>query len=140
MDKEEIAKQIVDSALKVHKALGPGLLESAYQACLKYELEQRGLQVAIEVPQQVVYRGISIDVGYRMDMLVENAIIVENKCVEQLLPIHEAQIMTYLKLSECTLGFLINWNVKLNKDGIKRIVRNHPEPQWQLSHRNPKEA
>jgi len=119
---EEIAKTIVDAAIKVHRALGPGLLESAYQACLAYELRKRGLRVECELVLPVVYDGQQIDAGYRIDMLVENCIIIENKTVDQLLPIHEAQLLTYLKLRDCRLGFLLNWNVTLMKYGIKRMA------------------
>ena len=122
MEIEEIARQIVDSAVKVHKNLGPGLLESAYQTCLAYELEHRGLRVETEVLQPVQYGIVTIDAGYRLDMLVESLVIIENKAVEQLLPIHQAQLLTYLKLHDCKLGFLINWNVPLIKDGIKRFA------------------
>ena len=127
MDIEEVGRQIVDSAIKIHRALGPGLLESAYQYCLAYELRQRGLKVEIEAPQPVFYDGQRLDVGYRLDMLVENCVIIENKAVEQLLPIHEAQLLTYLKLRHSWLGFLINWNTIRIKDGIKRMV-NGPKP------------
>jgi len=122
MELEAIGKQIVDSAIAVHRALGPGLLESAYQFCLAYELRKRGLQVETEVPQPVFYDGQRLDVGYRLDMLVENTVIIENKAVETLLPVHEAQLLTYLRLRDCRLGYLINWNVPLIKNGIKRMV------------------
>ncbi len=122
MDIEQIAKLIVDASIKVHRALGPGLLESAYQYCLAYELRKRGLKVDCEVSLPVRYDGQLIDAGYRIDMFVENSIIIENKSVDQLLPIHEAQLLTYLKLRDCRLGFLLNWNVKLMKNGIKRMV------------------
>jgi len=124
MDIEEVARQIVDAAIKVHRALGPGLLESAYQHCLAYELRKRGLRVDCEVTLPIVYDGQQIDAGYRIDMLVEDAVIIENKTVEQLLPIHQAQLLTYLKLRDCRLGFLLNWNVTLMKHGIKRMVNN----------------
>ena len=127
MDLEKIAQEIVDSAVKVHRTLGPGLLESAYQVCLAYELRQRGFQVETEVILPIQYGAINLDAGYRIDMLIEDSVIIENKTMERLLPIHEAQILTYLKLRGCTLGFLINWNVPLIKDGIKRKVNNHPE-------------
>ncbi len=127
MDIEEVGRQIVDSAIKVHRALGPGLLESAYQYCLAYELRKRGLIVETEVPQPVFYDEQKIDIGYRLDMLVENMVIIENKVVETLLPIHEAQLLTYLKLRHSWLGFLINWNTIRIKDGIKRMV-NGPKP------------
>ena len=121
-DIELVAKEIVDSAVKVHKTLGPGLLESAYQACLAYELRKRGLSVTCEVPQKINYDGLQLDIGYRIDMLVADSIIVENKCVDRILPIHTAQILTYLKLSRNKLGFLINWHSPYIKEGIRRLV------------------
>ncbi|GIK37583.1 MAG: hypothetical protein BroJett011_14160 [Chloroflexota bacterium] len=124
MDIEEVARNIVDSAIKVHRALGPGLLESAYQHCLIYELRKRSFEVKHELVLPVVYDGQQLDAGYRLDMLVEDCIIIENKAVDQLLPIHEAQLLTYLKLRNCQLGFLLNWNVVLMKNGIKRMVNN----------------
>lgn len=122
MDVEDIAREIVDSAVKIHRALGPGLLESAYQRCLAYELQKRGLQVETEIYLPVIYDGQQIDASYRLDMLVEDVVIIENKAVEKLLPIHKAQILTYLKLRQLWLGFLINWNVRLIKHGINRVV------------------
>ena len=115
----------MDSAIKVHRALGPGLLESAYQQCLTYELRKRGLRADTEVLLPIVYDGQQIDAGYRVDMLIEDCIIVENKAVDQILPIHQAQLLTYLKLRDCRLGFILNWNVRLMKDGIKRMVNNY---------------
>ena len=122
MEIEQVAQQIVDAAIKVHRALGPGLLESAYQACMAYELRTRGLRVDCEMQLPVVYEGVQIDAGYRIDMLVEDSVIVENKVVEKLLPVHQAQLLSYLKLRRCHLGFLLNWNVPLMKQGIKRMV------------------
>ena len=122
MDIETIGKEIVDSAIRVHRTLGPGLLESAYQQCLGYELGKRGLNVECERVLPVAYNGRSIDAGYRVDMLVEGLVIIENKTVEKLLPIHYAQLITYLKLSGCKIGYLLNWNVSLMKNGIKRVV------------------
>jgi GxxExxY protein len=122
MDIEEIGKEIVDSAIKVHRALGPGLLESAYQRCLAHELGKRKLLVECEKPLPIVYEGEEIDIGYRLDMLVEHQVIVENKTVEKVLELHLAQLLTYLKLSGCKLGFLLNWNVPLLKAGINRVV------------------
>ena len=127
---EYVASIIVDAAIKVHRALGPGLLESAYQQCLVYELVERGLDVKCEVPVPVIYKDVHIEVGYRVDMIIENSVIIENKTVEHILPIHEAQLLTYLKLTGIQIGFLINWNVQLLKNGIKRFVINTPEPQW----------
>lgn len=119
---EAIAKIIVDALIYVHRILGPGLLESTYQVCLAYELKKRGLRVQCEVLLPVQYDRITIDAGYRIDMLVEEVIIIENKAVQELLPIHEAQLLTYLKLSGIKLGFLLNWNVRLMKDGINRFA------------------
>ena len=119
---EGIGRQVIDAAVEVHRELGPGLLESAYQRCLEHELQDRGLEVRCEVPLPVQYKGRALEGGYRLDMLVENAVIVENKTVEELLPIHTAQLLTYLKLSGHRLGFLLNWHVALMKHGIKRLV------------------
>jgi GxxExxY protein len=124
MEIEKIAKQIVHAAIKVHKALGPGLLESAYQKCLAYELEREGLIVQCEVPVPIQYGDVRIDAGFRADMIVENLIIIENKTVEQISAVHEAQLLTYLKLADLHVGFLLNWNVTLMKHGIRRMVHN----------------
>lgn len=127
-DVEVIARDIVDSAVKVHKALGPGLLESAYQHCLAFELCQRGRKVLTEVTLPLTYAGQKVDAGYRIDMLVDDLVIVENKTVDEFAPIHMAQLITYLKLRNLHLGFLLNWNVILMKDGIKRVARALPGP------------
>ena len=124
MDLEKTGRDIIGAAIKVHSTLGPGLLEAVYQTCLAYELRNMGLPVQCEVALPVVYGDVRIETGYRIDMIVEDSIIIENKTVEKLLPIHEAQLLTYLKLRGCKLGFLLNWNVTLMKDGIKRMV-NH---------------
>jgi GxxExxY protein len=121
---EEIASKIVSAAVKVHTALGPGLLESAYQKCMAYELSRDGFTVECEVSLPILYEKIKIDAGYRIDMIVEGAVIIENKTVDKILPIHEAQLLTYLKMKKCKLGFLLNWNVPRMKDGIKRMVNN----------------
>ncbi len=123
-DIEDVAAAIVDNAIKVHRTLGPGLLESVYQACLEYELERAGLEVRCEVPLPIRYGEVRIEAGYRLDMLVDDRVIIENKTVDRLLPIHAAQLLTYLKLSDRRLGFLLNWNVELMKNGIKRFVNN----------------
>jgi GxxExxY protein len=122
---EEIATEIVDSCFKIHKELGPGLLESAYETCLEYELTKRGFSVERQIPQPVIYEEIAIDAGYRIDLLINDLVIVELKAVEQLAPIHTAQLITYLKLSKKTLGFLINFHTPLIKNCIKRIANNH---------------
>ena len=124
MDLEEIGSHVVNSAVKIHRSLGPGLLESAYQQCLAYELRKLGLQVKCEVVIPIQYEEIQIDNGYRVDMLVNDLVIVENKTVDSLLRIHMAQILTYLKMRDLRLGYLINWNVKLIKNGIQRLVNN----------------
>lgn len=118
----ELTGQIVDSAIKVHRFLGPGLLESAYEACLVYELKARGLKVECQLSQPIVYGDLKLDSGYRIDVLVENQVIVELKAVETILPIHEAQLLSYLKLGRKRIGLLINFNSVLLKDGIKRLV------------------
>ena len=122
MEIEEIGALVVDSAMKVHSVLGAGLLESAYRACLAHELEMRGLDVSQEKPLPIRYEGTEISVGYRIDLLLDEKVIVELKAVERLLPIHMAQILSYLKLSGCRLGFLINFHVPHLKDGIRRVV------------------
>ena len=127
-DIEAVAKDIVDSAIKVHKALGPGLLESAYQNCHAYELRQSGRKVLTEVILPILYEGQQIDAGYRIDVLVDDLIIVENKVVGEILYLHHAQLITYLKLKGCHLGFIVNWKVVLMKNGIKRVVYNLPVP------------
>ena len=124
MDIESVAIIMVDAVIAVHRALGPGLLESAYQRGLIYEVRKRGLQVKWEVNLPIKYDGQLMETGYRIDMLVEGCIILENKAVERILPIHEAQLLTYLKLSGIKLGFILNWNVRLMKDDIKRMVNN----------------
>jgi len=119
---DKIAKQVVDSAFAVHSKLGPGQLESAYEACLVHELINRGFSVVAQKVQRVSYRGPSLEFGCRLDLVVNDLIVIELKAVEALLPIHKAQLMTDLKLSKKSLGFLINFNVPLIKDGIKRIA------------------
>jgi GxxExxY protein len=121
-DIEQIATAIVDAAFKVHTRLGPGLLESAYRTILIYELRKRGFDVRSEVPVPIVYDEVKLDAGYRLDLLVNGRVIVEVKAVEALHPIHTAQLLTYLKLTSVRLGLLINFNTKLIKDGLKRVV------------------
>jgi GxxExxY protein len=122
MELNDITGQIVDSAIKIHSALGPGLLESAYEACLMYELKKRGLITRNQVPLPVHYEEVVVEVGYRIDLLVAESVIVELKSVDQIAPIHKAQLLSYLKLSGKKVGLLINFNVKLLKDGITRLV------------------
>ena len=127
-DLEAIGHDVVDCAIKVHQALGPGLLESAYQYCLAHGLKKRNRRVFTEVTLPIMYDGQALDAGYRIDMLVDDQVIVENKAVDAVLPIHEAQIITYLKLKNLHLGYLLNWNVKLMKYGIRRVVYNLSGP------------
>ena len=115
------------AAISVHKELGPGLLESAYEACLVYELASQNLKVERQKSLPLRYRGVQLDCGYRLDLLVEESIIVEIKAIEKLEPIHEAQLLSYLKLSKCPVGLLINFNVKVLKDGIRRLVNQFKE-------------
>ena len=122
MNRNEISGAVVDAAMKVHSALGPGLLESAYAACLKHELIKRGLKVACEVPLPIIYDGIKLEAGYRLDLVVEDTVVVELKAIEALAPIHQAQIISYLKLSGKPIGLLINFHTLHLKDGIKRFV------------------
>jgi len=122
-EQDRIAREIVDSAFAVHSTLGPGLLESVYEQCLAAELTARNVPVARQLPVPLHYREQQIEAGFRIDLLVGGAVIVEVKATEKLLPVHEAQLLTYLKLSGHRLGFLINFNVALIKDGIKRRIR-----------------
>jgi GxxExxY protein len=122
VDKNEISGEVVDAAMKVHSALGPGLLESAYATCLRHELIKRGLRVRSEVPVPVVYDGIKLETGYKLDLLVEDTVVVELKALEALAPIHQAQIISYLKLAGKPIGLLINFHSLHLKDGIKRFV------------------
>jgi|SRR5690242_13218520 GxxExxY protein len=118
----EVSHDVITAAMKVHSALGPGLLESTYQACLLYELGKMGVHAEAQIGLPVVYGSVKLDVGYRIDLLVEDLVIVELKSVDALSPIHEAQLLSYLKLSGKNLGLLINFNVTHLKDGIKRLV------------------
>jgi GxxExxY protein len=127
MELNQISGKIIENSVKVHRALGPGMLESAYEACLFYELCRAGLKVEKQVTLPILYEGVVIDAGYRIDLFVENEVIVELKAVEKLHPIHKAQLLSYLKLSDKRLGLLINFNVKLLKDGVERVVNNFRE-------------
>jgi GxxExxY protein len=122
MNIEEVFKKVLDSAFQVHTALGQGLLESAYEECLHYELIQTGLKVEKQKALPLIYKDVKLDAGYRIDLIVENSVIIEIKAVDSLADIHLAQILTYLKLSNCKLGLLVNFNVRHLKDGIKRII------------------
>jgi len=122
MDNKEISGHVVNAAMKVHSALGPGLLESAYEACMVHELRKRGLRVEAQVPMPIVYDGARIDIGYRLDLLVEERVIVELKAVAKVLLIHQAQLLSYLKLGEFPVGLLLNFHVSRMRDGIMRFA------------------
>jgi len=119
----DLATEVIGASITVHKTLGPGLLESAYKECLFYELFKKGLYVEKEKPLPLIYEEIRMDCGYRLDIVVENKLIVEIKAVENLADIHLAQVLTYLKVSGCKLGLLINFNVLLLKDGVRRVIK-----------------
>lgn len=119
---EEVAAAIVDAAIKVHRVLGPGLLESAYEVCLAHELGLRGFELQQQLVLPVIYEGVTLDAGFRLDMVVEGRVVVELKSVDSLLPVHQAQLITYLKLSGISVGLLINFNVRMLRDGLKRVA------------------
>ena len=122
MHENEIGTLILDAAFQVHKELGPGLLESTYETCISYEASQMGLFIETQIPLPVIYKEVKLDCGYRIDIRAEKKVIVEIKTVEKLNDVHLAQLLTYMKLSGCKLGYLINFNVKFLKEGIKRVV------------------
>ena len=127
MENDTLTERVIGAALKVHSAIGAGCLESTYHACLEYQLRVDGLNFGHQVKLPVTYRDVTLDAGYRIDFLVENCVIVELKAVEKLLPLHLAQLMTYLKLSGQTVGLLINFNVPHLRHGIRRVVNHYPE-------------
>ncbi len=124
MTENEIATKIIGAAIELHKKLGPGLLESTYENALAFDLREIGLKVIQQKPMPFVYKDVRLDVGYKLDLLVENLVIIEVKSIEALAPVHYAQLLTYLKLSNVKLGLLINFNTKLLKEGIHRVVNN----------------
>lgn len=128
METNDVTGQIIDAAIKVHTALGPGLLESAYEVCLTHELRQRGMKVQTQVVLPIQYNGLNLDAGYRIDLLVEDIVIVELKAVEEMLPLYDAQILSYLRLRQLQVGLLINFNVVKLKEGLRRIVNNYSGP------------
>jgi GxxExxY protein len=123
----DVTGAVVDAAMQVHSVLGPGLLESAYEACLAYELKSRGVEVAVQVELPVVYGEVRINLGYRIDLLVERSVVVELKTVSRLVPVHEAQLLSYLKLGDFRAGLLINFHAARLKDGIRRMVNALPD-------------
>jgi GxxExxY protein len=124
MELSEITEKIIGAAIEVHRSIGPGLLESAYETCLAFELRSRGLRVEAQKPLALVYHDIKLDCGYRLDLLVDRRVIVEIKAIDKVLPIHHAQLISYLKLANCQVGLLINFNVQWLKDGLHRFVNN----------------
>ena len=124
MRENDVGETILGCAIKVHTALGPGLLESTYEVCLAYELQKAGLKLDRQVPLPVIYDEVELNAGYRMDLLVADIVVVELKVVEKILPLHTAQLLSYLKLSKRKLGYLLNFNVVHMRDGIKRVVNN----------------
>ena len=132
-DMNKLTEEIIGKSIEVHRELGPGLLESAYETCLVYELRNAGLKVETQKPLPLIYKGMKIDCGYRFDLLVEDSVIIELKSVESLLPIHKAQVLSYLKLSGLSLGLLINFNVEALRHGIQRVVNNF-QPLRPLRH------
>ena len=128
---DQISRRIIGAAIEVHRHLGPGLLESAYQSCLVFELKQHGLKVEEQKPLPVVYKQVKLDCGYRLDMVVEDEIIVEVKAIEKLLPIHDAQLLSYLRLAKKKVGLLMNFHVPVLKNGLKRIVNEFPDSEWE---------
>ena len=127
MRENEIAKVVVDVAFLVHTRLGPGLLESVYKAVMAYELRKRGMTIETEVPIRVEWDEVKLEVGFRADLIVEQRVVVELKSIEQIAPVHKKQLLTYLRLTNCRLGLLINFNTELIRDGISRVANNLPE-------------
>lgn len=127
---DKITREIIGAAISVHRVLGPGLLESAYEACLAFELRERGPEVVEQKPLPVIYRAVRLDCGYRLDLLVEPRVIVEVKAVESLLPIHQAQLLSYLRLTGLRTGLLLNFNVQVLKQGIRRVVNEFPDSAY----------
>jgi GxxExxY protein len=124
---KQLTHEIIGSAIEVHKVLGPGLLESAYELCMAHELTLRGIRFEKQKPLPVVYKGLKLEGGYRIDLFVEGKIVVELKAIDRLAPIHEATLLTYLRLSECEIGLIINFNVQVLKAGIRRLVWHYNE-------------
>jgi GxxExxY protein len=122
----QITEIIIGAAIRVHRALGPGLLESVYLACLVYELAAEGFKVETQVALPVVYRGVRLECGFRADLLVEGCVLAEIKSIEHLAPVHQAQMITYLRLSGCPVGLILNFNTKMMRDGVKRVVHSFP--------------
>ncbi|HWZ84112.1 MAG TPA: GxxExxY protein [Terriglobales bacterium] len=121
-----VTEQIIGAAMEVHRTIGPGLLESAYEACLAHELRERGFRVEQQKPLPVIYKGVRLDCGYRLDMVINESVIVEIKAVEKLTTVHDAQLLSYLRLLDCRVGLLLNFHCTMLKNGIRRIVNDFP--------------
>ncbi len=140
MTDAQLTHEIIGAAIEVHRTLGPGLLESAYSECLARELSLRGIPFEREKPLPVVYKEIKLDCGYRIDFLVDGRVVVELKAIEALAPIHDAIVLTYLRLSGCKIGLLINFHVEVLKDGVKRFVLGYKEPRTAEAQRTQRET
>lgn len=127
---DQISRRVIGAAIEVHRHLGPGLLESAYESCLVFELNRLGLRVEQQKALPVIYKDVKLDCGYRLDLVVEDEIIIEIKAIEKLLPIHEAQLLSYLRLAKKRVGLLMNFHVSVLKNGLKRIVNEFPDSEW----------
>lgn len=136
---DSITRRIIGAAIEAHKRLGPGLLESAYGTCLAFELRQMGFKLEEQKPLPVVYRDVKLDCGYRLDLVVEDSVVIEVKAVDQLAPIHDAQLLSYLRLSGKRVGLLINFHVRILKNGLKRIVNDFPDPAFLAKDRESKD-
>jgi GxxExxY protein len=133
MEFDDLSRHVIGCAIEVHRTLGPGLLESTYETCLAHELSLAGIPFATQVPIPVIYKGVKLDCGYRLDMLVDNQLVLELKSVEQLLGIHQAQLLTYLKLAQLPVGLLINFNVTMLKTGIRRLtLKGEVQEDWKI--------
>jgi len=133
MEFDDLSRHVIGCAIEVHRMLGPGLLESTYETCLAHELSLAGIPFATQVPIPVIYKGVKLDCGHRLDMLVDNQLVLELKSVEQLLGIHQAQLLTYLKLAQLPVGLLINFNVTMLKTGIRRLtLKGKVQEDWKI--------
>lgn len=133
MEFDDLSRRVIGCAIEVHRTLGPGLLESTYETCLAHELSLAGIPFATQIPMPVIYKGIKLDCGYRLDMLVDDRLILELKSVEQLLGIHQAQMLTYMKLAKLPVGLLINFNVTVLKTGIRRLtLKGESQEEWKV--------
>ena len=124
---DSITRRIIGAAIEVHRHLGPGLLESAYETCLAYELREIGLQVEQQKPLPITYKNVKLDCGYRLDLVIEDSVVIEIKAIEKLAPIHDAQLLSYLRIADKRVGLIVNFHVRVLKNGLKRIVNEYPD-------------